>query len=80
MLYGTDAYSDVALALIACVPPRSNYLQGWGKKAWLLDRTARDALAIALTDMLADRVVDAARVEQLASMVMRENAVDLYHL
>jgi hypothetical protein len=47
-----------------------------GQKAWMLDRTARDAIALALTDSLLDRVVGAKYVERLATRVMRSDAVD----
>lgn len=80
VLYGTDAYSDVALALIAGDEPRSNFLQGWEEKAWLLDRTARDALSLALTDMRSDGVITHDDVERLSTMVLRANALNLYPL
>jgi hypothetical protein len=80
VLYGTDAYSDVALAFLAGDQPRSNLLQSWEEKAWLLDRTARDAIALALTGMRRDGVIDLDDVERLARMVLRDNAIELYHL
>ncbi|MEY9861022.1 hypothetical protein ABH935_006660 [Catenulispora sp. GAS73] len=80
ILYGTDAFSDTAHAFMSSTEPRSNFLHGWEEKAWLLDRTAREAIALALTDMLHDRVVRAGDVDRLATMMMRDNAVDLYRL
>jgi hypothetical protein len=78
VLYGTDAYSDTAHAFLSSTEPRSNFLHGWEEKAWLLDRTARDALTIALTGMLRDRVIRADDIERLATMVLRDNALRLY--
>ncbi|MER8012328.1 amidohydrolase family protein [Streptomyces sp. NPDC094149] len=80
ILYGTDAYSDIALAFLSNTDPRSNFLQGWEEKAWLLDRTAREATAMALTDMMRDRVIGSDDVERLARMVLRDNATQLYRL
>ena len=80
VLYGTDAYSDIALAFLAGAEPRSNFLQGWEEKAWLLDRTAREAIAIALTDMLRDHVIRPDDADRLATMVLRDNAIELYQL
>ena len=54
--------------------------QGWGEVAWVGVVTARRALAEALTGMMRDGDIDRARAEQLARMVLRENAVEAYHL
>ena len=48
--------------------------------AWVGVVTARRALAEALTGMMRDGDIDRARAEQLARMVLRENAVEAYHL
>ena len=47
---------------------------------YLGSATARRALGLALTGMLRDGVITRERAEQLARMVMRENAVALYGL
>ena len=53
---------------------------GWEESAWMTNRTAREALAIALTGMLRDGDITRARASELARMVLRENAVRLYGL
>jgi hypothetical protein len=65
VLFGTDAFG---------LTPGV----GWEELAWSETRTARRALGIALTDMLRDGEIDRPRAEQLARMVMRENAAKLY--
>ncbi|HEX6182444.1 MAG TPA: amidohydrolase family protein [Pyrinomonadaceae bacterium] len=52
----------------------------WEESAWMTNRTAREALAIALTGMVRDGDITRARASELARMVMRENAVGLYKL
>jgi len=67
VLYGTDAFSfgpDV----------------DWPEVAWLSDWTARQALAMALTGMMADGEISREKAVELARMVLRENAVKLYRL
>jgi len=53
---------------------------GWEEVSWLSNRTARDALAFALTSMLKDGLVTRGRALELARMVMRDNALRLYGL
>jgi predicted TIM-barrel fold metal-dependent hydrolase len=53
---------------------------GWELTAWSASRTARAALAIALTGMMDDGAIDRARAEAIATMVMRTNAARLYKL
>jgi uncharacterized protein len=53
---------------------------GWDVAAQLGTSTARQALAIALSDMMRDGEVSRARAQQLAAMVMRTNAARLYRL
>jgi hypothetical protein len=53
---------------------------GWGEVAMVGTGSARRSLAMALTGMLLDGEIDRARAEQLARMVLRENAAGLYHL
>jgi hypothetical protein len=67
VLYGTD---------LAPGPPQ----QDWDVIGYSTNRTARKALAIALTGMISDNEVSAARALQLARMVLRDNAVKLYGL
>ncbi|WP_432842480.1 amidohydrolase family protein [Dactylosporangium sp. CA-092794] len=80
VVFGTDAYSDRSLAVLSGAPARPNYLSGWEEKAWLMNRTAREALALALTEMREDNVIGAAEVEEYADRVMRTNAIALYGL
>jgi predicted TIM-barrel fold metal-dependent hydrolase len=66
VLFGTDAY------------PEDTPLANWEEKAWLTTRTSREALALALSRMMADGRITRARAEALARMVLRENAMALY--
>lgn len=52
----------------------------WEESAWMTNRTAREALAIALTGMINDGDITRERASELARMVLRENAVKLYRL
>ena len=52
----------------------------WEETGWLTTKTAREALALALTGMIADGEITRERASELARMVMRENAVRLYGL
>jgi len=54
--------------------------QGWEQVAWVGTTTARRALAVALTGMLRDGEISRARAEELARMVMRQNATAAYDL
>jgi hypothetical protein len=67
VMFGTDAFSN---------GPDS----GWELSAWLASKTARQALAIALTGMMRDGEITRARAEQIATMVLRSNASTLYKL
>ncbi|HSQ22972.1 MAG TPA: amidohydrolase family protein [Pyrinomonadaceae bacterium] len=67
ILFGTDAFS---------FGPEVD----WGEVAWLSNSTARQALAMALTGMMNDGEIDRARANELARMVLRENAIRLYGL
>ena len=53
---------------------------GWDEGAWVATTNARSALAMALTGMMADGEIDRPGAERLARMVLRENAMRLYHL
>lgn len=67
VMFGTDAFDG---------GPE----QGWAEAAWLGTTSARRALAIALTGMMRDGEIDRSRAEELARMVMRDNAIAAYHL
>jgi predicted TIM-barrel fold metal-dependent hydrolase len=67
VMFGTDAY------------PYSPEM-GWEELGWVTARTARRALALALTGMVRDGTVTRARASELAGMVLRENAIKLYGL
>ncbi len=51
---------------------------GWEESAWLTNKTAREALAIALTEMVNDGEITHQRASELARMILRENANELY--
>jgi hypothetical protein len=67
VLYATDGY------------PYSDAL-GWEESLWIANKNAREALGIALTGMLRDNEITRTRAEQIATMVLRGNAAQLYHL
>lgn len=67
VLFGTDAFEG---------GPE----QKWEQVAWVSATSARRALGVALTGMMRDGEVTRERAEAIARMVMRENAVALYHL
>ncbi len=50
----------------------------WEESAWFTNKTAREALAIALTGMVDDGDISRTRALELARMVLRENAAKLY--
>jgi uncharacterized protein len=53
---------------------------GWEETTWIGARKARRALGLALSAMVAEGVVTFARAREIASGVLRENAVALYGL
>jgi uncharacterized protein len=67
VLFGTDAFEG-------------GPDQGWEEGALVAATTARRALALALTGMQRDGEIDAPRARVLARMVLRDNAIALYHL
>jgi hypothetical protein len=69
VLFGTDAYSE-----------ENTPLADWEEKVWLTTRTSRLALTLALTRMMRAGQISRTRAEELATMVLRENAVRLYRL
>lgn len=69
ILFGSDAYPDP-----------NTPLTDWEEKLWLANKSAREALAIALTGMMNDGQITREVAIQLAQMVLRNNAVQLYKL
>ncbi len=67
VLYATDAYPYA---------PDS----GWEETAYMADKTGREALGMALTDMMRDGEISRARALELAQMVLRGNARRLYKI
>ena len=67
ILFGTDAFE---------ITPEV----GWPELAWLSNRSAREALALALTGMIADGQITRDRALDLARLALRENARKLYQL
>ena len=67
VLFATDAY------------PYSDQL-GWEESGWVASSTGRQALGLALTEMLNDGEVTRDRAIALAHMVLRDNAAKLYEL
>jgi predicted TIM-barrel fold metal-dependent hydrolase len=54
--------------------------QGWEEGAWVASHTARRALGMALTRLMREGEIDRSRARELARMVLRDNAIRLYHL
>jgi predicted TIM-barrel fold metal-dependent hydrolase len=67
VLFGTDAFDG-------------GVEQGWEQGAWVATTTARRALAIALSGMMQDGEISRERAQELARMVLRENAATVYGL
>ncbi|MDQ6613038.1 MAG: amidohydrolase [Gemmatimonadota bacterium] len=67
VMFGTDAFDG-------------GETQGWGQVAWVAAHNARVALTAALTGMMRDGEISRERAEELARMVMRENALKAYPL
>ena len=67
ILFGTDAFS---------FGPEVD----WPEVAWLSNKSAREALALALTGMMNDDEITRARAIDLARMALRDNAIKLYGL
>ena len=65
VLFATDAYPYI---------PE----MGWEESGWMAARTARDALALALSGMVRDGEITRSRASELARMVLRDNARALY--
>jgi hypothetical protein len=67
VLYGTDAYP-------------SSDLMGWEESLWMANKTAREALALALEGMERDGEVTHEQALRLAHQVLHANAKSLYSL
>ncbi len=67
VLFATDAY------------PFSEEM-GWEEAGWVAATTGREALGLALTEMMHDGEITRDRAVEIARMVMRENARRLYRL
>jgi len=67
ILFGTDAFTNTAL-------------RGWEEMTWLATRSGREALALALTQMIAAGDMTRPRAAEVARMVLRDNAIRLYKL
>lgn len=65
ILFGTDAS-----------PTGENI--SWEETGWLAAKSAREALALALTGMINDKEITRDRALEFARMVLRENAIKLY--
>jgi uncharacterized protein len=53
---------------------------GWEETTWVAARKARRAMGLVLSGMIADGVINLTRAKEIASGVLRENAVKLYGL
>jgi predicted TIM-barrel fold metal-dependent hydrolase len=67
IMFGTDLY-----------PGSGAY--DWEEVGWQTSQTARQALGIALTEMAEDGEITVRRANEIARMVLRENALKLYQL
>ena len=67
VLFGTDAYPEAGAPI-----------NTWEEMMWFANDSAREALAIALSGMIADGEITRGRAIELARMVLRENALKLY--
>lgn len=53
---------------------------GWEMSAWIATTTGRQALTIALSEMISSNEITLSRAKEIATMVMRTNAGNLYNL
>jgi uncharacterized protein len=53
---------------------------GWEMAAWIASTTGRQALIIALSSMITSNEISGSRAKEIATMVLRTNAGNLYHL
>jgi uncharacterized protein len=68
VMFATDAYPFA--------PPDN----GWEEAAYIANKSGREALGIALTEMMRDNEITRERAGELARMVLRDNARKLYGL
>jgi hypothetical protein len=67
VMYGTDAYP-------------SSDLMGWEESLWMANKTAREALALALEGMERDHELTREQALHVAHMVLHDNAKTIYGL
>jgi predicted TIM-barrel fold metal-dependent hydrolase len=77
VLFGTDA---VSFSTRTHWNTHVATLIDWEELAWLSTNSARNALAIALTEMMNDGQISRNRALELAEMVLRTNTIRLYNL
>jgi len=53
---------------------------GWEMTAWIATTTGRQALTIALSEMIGSNEINLSRAKEIATMVLRTNAGNLYNL
>jgi hypothetical protein len=53
---------------------------GWEMTAWIAATTGRQALTIALSEMISSNEISLSRAKEIATMVLRTNAGSLYNL
>ncbi|HEU5165924.1 MAG TPA: hypothetical protein VFU29_10315, partial [Chitinophagaceae bacterium] len=53
---------------------------GWEMSAWIATTAGRQALTIALSEMISSNEITLSRAKEIATMVMRTNAGNLYNL
>jgi uncharacterized protein len=70
VLFGTDGFE---------LDPDMPFLD-WEEFTWIETRSAREALALALTEMMRDNEITHGEASDIARKVLRENAVKLYKL
>jgi hypothetical protein len=68
IFFGSDAYPD------------DTPLANWEEKLWLTTRSSRQALTLALSRMMIEGQITRDRAEELARMVLRDNAAKLYKI
>jgi predicted TIM-barrel fold metal-dependent hydrolase len=69
IMFGSDAYPDPGTPLA-----------GWEEKLYVTTKSARNAVALALTGMMNDGQISRERALELAEMVLRTNAKEIYSL
>jgi hypothetical protein len=67
VLFGTDAFTNTPL-------------RGWEEMTWLATKTGREALALALARMVTAGELTRPRAEEVARMVLPDNAISLHKL